>query len=183
MGVCEGLCRAGFSIWQFPSACKSNKTKSEIRRCHIPSQPLCPWQALEVGTGCLCDVTAAGTISPRDITRPTYQPCLAAGEIHLDKAASDPDNKPLKCQPAQRTALITAMGPPFSFWSSTGLSPPIQQSHRLAESACGNGHCAWTDIVSWLNGISPSFSKSLSFWPPSQARLKHLPGDGELTST
>lgn len=37
---------------------------------------------------------------------------LAAGEIHLDKAAAVADNKPLKCQAAQRPALIAPRSPP-----------------------------------------------------------------------
>lgn len=147
LGVSESRYSAGFSIWQFPSAHKNSKTASEREMSHIPSQPLCPWQALKVGTGCLSNVTAAGTISPRAITHPTYQPCLAAKEIHLDKAASDPDNKPLKCQEAQRTALIAAAGPPSPFCRFAGLSPLKQQSHRPAESTCGKSHCAWTHIV------------------------------------
>lgn len=98
-------------------------------------------------TGHLYHVTAAGTVSPRAITHPTYQPCLAAKEIHLDKAASNPDNKPLKCQAAQRRASIATAGLPFSFCSFAGLSPLTWQSHRPAESARGKGLCAWTHIV------------------------------------
>ncbi|CAN0500754.1 unnamed protein product [Rangifer tarandus platyrhynchus] len=36
---------------------------------------------------------------------------LAAGEIRLDKAASIADNKPLKCQEAQRPPLIAPRSP------------------------------------------------------------------------
>lgn len=128
-----------------------------------------------MGTGCLSNVTAAGTISPRAITHPTYQPCLAAREIHLDKAASNPDNKPLKCQAGQRTALITAFGPPFSFCSFIGLSPLTQQSHRPAESACGKSNCAWTHIVLLTKWNFSSFLQVLVLQDSQQGQAKLSP--------
>ena len=49
---------------------------------------------------------------------------LAAGEIHLDKAAAVADNKPLKCQAAQRPALIAPRSPPPApLFSSPRLFP------------------------------------------------------------
>lgn len=173
LGVSEGWYSTGYSLWQFPSAYKNKKTTSERERSHMPSQPLCPCQALRQGgggaeseTGCLSHVTAVGTVSPRAITRPTYQPCLAAKEIHLDKAASNPNNKPLKCQAAQRRASIASAGLPFSFCSFAGLSPLTRQSHRPAESAVKRAIVPGHTLCCWLNGISPYFSKSLSFRPP-----------------
>lgn len=173
LGVGGGWHSTGFSIWQFPSVHKNKKTTSERGRSRIPSQPLCPCQALKQGggggeTGCLSRVTAAGTISPRAITHPTYQPCLAAKEIHLDKAASNPDNKPLKCQAAQKRSSIATAGPPFSFCSfcrpfSSHTAKPQANRIRLWKKAIVPGHT----LCCCLNGISPYFSKSLSFRPPS----------------
>lgn len=67
-------------------------------------------------------------------------------EIHLDKAAGTADNKPLKCQAAQRPALIAARSacrspaPAFLLSCRPSCLPSFPLCPGL--SACGKGHCA-----------------------------------------
>lgn len=92
---------------------------------------------------------------------------LSAGEIHLDKAAAFADNKPLKCQAAQRPALIAPHSPP--------PAPPLQCSMAFSFPFLHSGASGGDDLpvekaivpehvlCHLLNGIYQHLSNPCSF--------------------
>lgn len=61
-------------------------------------------------------------------------------------------------------------------FSSHAAEPQAGRVCLWKRPLCSDTHT----LCCWLNGISPCFSKFLSFMPPSQARLNCLPGDHQL---
>ena len=105
---------------------------------------------------------------------------LAAGEIHLDKAASIADNKPLRCQEAQRPPSIAPRSPaplsaavqraflsftPRCFW---GTDPPAEKAIAPEYALCR-----------LLNGVDQHLSNSRACSAPSEGgRFLSQPGPG-----
>lgn len=104
---------------------------------------------------------------------------LAAGEIRLDKAASIADNKPLKCQEAQRPPLIAPRSPaplsaalpssPLSHSGGSGGTDPPAEKAIVPEHA----------LCRLLNGVDQHLSNSRARSAPSEGgRFLSQPGPG-----